>query len=200
MSRVKELEQRLVRTEQELRMLQKISRFMVRDRTIQEALAGVVSLVVEFMECDSCLLYVLEDVELSLLASNTSQPSAVGKVRLRLDEGLTGWVARERRLLAISKEAYNDPRFKLFRELPEDTYEAFLSAPIVSRRGVLGVINVQHRNAHSHSGGEMELLTTVGEQLGCLFELSRPRRDEFPVQAGDPAMALAPAGSGLGGD
>jgi len=81
--------------------------------------------------------------------------------------------------------------------LPEDTYEAFLSAPIVSRRGVLGVINVQHRNAHSHSGGEMELLTTVGEQLGCLFELSR--RDEFPVRPGDgAAMELAPAGSGLG--
>ena len=27
----------------------------------------------------------------------------IGKVRLRLDEGLTGWVARERRLLAISR-------------------------------------------------------------------------------------------------
>ncbi|HXF27706.1 MAG TPA: GAF domain-containing protein [Bryobacteraceae bacterium] len=197
MSRVKELEQRLARTEQELRLLQKISRFMVRDRTIQEALDGVVALVVEFMECDSCLLYALENGELTLRASNPSGPSAVGRVRLRLDEGLTGWVARERRLLAISKEAYNDPRFKLFRELPEDTYEAFLSAPIVSRRGVLGVINVQHRNAHSHSGGEMELLTTVGEQLGCLFELSR--RDGFPARPGEgAAMELAPAGSGLG--
>ena len=30
---------------------------------------------------------------------------AIGKLRLRSNEGLTGWVARERRLLAISREA-----------------------------------------------------------------------------------------------
>jgi hypothetical protein len=37
---------------------------------------------------------------------------------------------------------------------------------------VAGVINVQHRAPHSHSGGEMELLTTVGEQVGCLVVLA----------------------------
>jgi hypothetical protein len=37
----------------------------------------------------------------------------------------------------------------------------------------VGVINVQHRDPHAHNGGEMELLTTVGEQVGCLLELSR---------------------------
>src|SRR5581483_1336679 len=111
--------------------------------------------------------------ELVLCASNLPHPASIGKLRLKLDEGLTGWVARERRLLAISREAYHDPRFKLFSELPEDTFEAFLSAPIVNRGGVAGVMNVQHRAAHSHTGGEMELLTTVGEQVGCLLELAR---------------------------
>jgi len=43
-------------------------------------------------------------------------------------------VARERRLLTISREAYHDPRFKLFTDLPEDTYEAFLSAPVMVKR------------------------------------------------------------------
>jgi uroporphyrinogen-III synthase len=76
-------------------------------------------------------------------------------------------------LLAISREAYHDSRFKFFSDLPEDTYEAFLSAPIMSRRGVEGVINVQHRDPHPHTGMEMELLTTVGEQVGCLLMLSR---------------------------
>ncbi len=172
MSRAKELEQRLERTEQQLRLLQKISRFLVRPMPLQEALDGVVSLVVEFMECDSCLIYLLDNRELVLRASNTPQQGAVGSVKLALSEGLTGWVAREKRLLAISREAYHDPRFKFFSDLPEDTYEAFLSAPVISRRGVEGVINVQHRNPHPHSGMEMELLTTVGEQLGCLFLLS----------------------------
>ena len=173
MSRVKELEVQLEHTEQQLRLLQQISRFMARDMSLAEAFAGVVSLVVEFMECDSCLLYLQQDQELVLCASNNPRPDTLGKVRLKLGEGLTGWVAQERRLLSISRESYLDPRFKTFSDLPEDTYEAFLSAPVIARNRVAGVINVQHREPHFHSGGEMEeLLTTVGEQVGCLVVLA----------------------------
>ena len=173
-SRVKELEQKITHLEQQLRLLQKISRYMVRsDVSLRDTLQGVVALVVEFMECDSCLIYTLEDNELVLLASNTPHPETMRKVRLKLTEGLTGWVARERRLLAISREAYHDPRFKYFRDLPEDTFEAFLSAPIIIRNRVAGVINVQHRNPHPHSGDEMDLLTTVGELVGCLVMFTK---------------------------
>ncbi len=172
MSRVKELESRLERTEQQLRLLQQISRYMVREMNLAEAFEGMVSLVVEFMECDSCMLYLLHDQELVLCASNNPRPETIGKVRLKMGEGFTGWVAKERRLLSISREAYLDPRFKHFSDLPEDTFEAFLSAPVIARNRVAGVINVQHRDPHFHSGGEMELLTTVGEQVGCLVALA----------------------------
>jgi uroporphyrinogen-III synthase len=171
-SRVKELEARLEHIEQQLRLVQKISRFMARDMNLADAFGEVVSLVVEFMNCDSCLLYLVEDQELVLCASNNPQPDTIGKVRLRLGEGLTGWVARERRFVSISREAYLDPRFKRFSDLPEDTFEAFLSAPVIIRNRVAGVINVQHREPHFHTGGEMELLTTVGEQVGCLLALA----------------------------
>jgi signal transduction protein with GAF and PtsI domain len=169
----KDLEWRLQRTEQQLRLFQKISRFMVREMSLQEVLQGVVALVVEFTQGDACLVYLLDNDELVLCASNTPHPSTIGKIRLRLNEGLTGWVARERRLLAISREAYHDPRFKSFGELPEDSFEAFLSAPIIARNRVVGVINVQHRLPHQHTGGEMEVLTTVGEQIGCVLVLAR---------------------------
>ena len=168
---------RLQRTEEQLRLFQKVSRFMVREMSMQEVLQGVVSLVVEFAQCDSCLVYLLDNEELVLCASNTPHPSTIGKVRLRLSEGLTGWVARERKLLAISREAYKDPRFKTFGELPEDSYEAFLSAPVISRNRVVGVINVQHRLPHQHTGSEMEVLTTVGEQVGCVLVLARMAPD-----------------------
>ncbi len=184
-SKAHELEQRLARTEQQLRLLQKISRFLVREMKLQDALDNVVSLVVEFMECDSCLLYLLDKRELVLRASN--RPSAVGNVKLAMNEGLTGWVAREKRLLAISREAFRDSRFKFFTDLPEDTYEAFLSAPVLSRRGVEGVINVQHRDPHAHTGIEMELLASVGEQLGCLLMLSRTE----PAASGDSGLVFS---------
>ncbi len=146
---------------------------MARDQSLQEVLQESVSLIAAFMECDSCLLYLLDGDELVLCATSAPQRDQVGRVRLRLGEGLTGWVARERRLLAISREAYKDPRFKLFRDLPEDAFEAFLSAPVIARNRVVGVINVQHRVPHAHTGGEMELLSTVGEQIGCLLVLAR---------------------------
>jgi signal transduction protein with GAF and PtsI domain len=171
-SRVKEIESRLEHTEQQLRLLQQISRFMARDMNLGVAFEAIVSMVVEFMDCDSCLLYLLDAGELVLCASNNPQPATLGRVRLKMGEGLTGWVARERRLLSISRESYLDPRFKRFTDLPEDTYEAFLSAPVIARNRVTGVINAQHREPHFHTGGEMELLTTVGEQVGCLVALA----------------------------
>ena len=173
MSKAKEVELRLQKTEQQLRLFQKISRFMVRDLSLQDVLQGVVSLVVEFTQCDSCLVYLLDGEDLVLCASNTPHPSTIGKLRLRWNEGLTGWVARERRLLAISREAFKDPRFKKFSELEEDTFEAFLSAPLIARNRVVGVINVQYRLPHQHLGSEMEVLTTVGEQIGCVLVLAR---------------------------
>ncbi|HZL57293.1 MAG TPA: GAF domain-containing protein [Bryobacteraceae bacterium] len=173
MPKAKDLETRLQRIEQQLRLFQKVSRFMVRDMSLQEVLQGVVSLVVEFTQCDSCLVYLCDHEDLILCASNSRHDTEIGRIRLKLNEGLTGWVARERRLISISREAYRDPRFKYFGELPEDTFEAFLSAPVIARNRVIGVINVQHRHAHQHTGGEMEVLTTVGEQVGCALALAR---------------------------
>jgi len=169
----KDLAARVERVEHQLRVFQEISRMMVREMSLQEVLQGIVKLIVNFMECDSCLVYLLDNDELVLCASNTPHPATIGKVRLKLTEGLTGWVARERRLLAISREAYRDARFKCFGTLPEDTFEAFLSAPVIARNRVVGVINVQHRAPHQHSGDEMEVLSTVGEQVGCLLVLAR---------------------------
>ena len=173
MSRVKDLEAQLERTEHQLRLLQQISRFMVKEATLQDTLAGVNALVVDFMACDSCLIYLIDADELVLCSSHEGDRSVLGRVRLKKGEGLTGWVAQNRRLLAISREAYNDARFKYFSALPEDTYEAFLSAPIIARNRVVGVLNVQHRAKHQHTGAEMEMITTIGEQIGSLLVLAR---------------------------
>lgn len=173
MARLKDIESQLDHVQQQLRLLQQISRFMVREMSLADTLQGINRLIVDFMHCDSCLIYLVDESELVLCSSNQPHEDALGRVRLKMNEGLTGWVARERRLLAISREAYTDARFKSFSNLVEDTYEAFLSAPIIARNRVVGVINVQHRLPHRHTGDEMEMLTTVGEQIGSLLVLAR---------------------------
>ena len=173
--KARELEARLERVEQQLRLFQRVSRLMTRDIELEGVLHEIVTLIQDFLKCDSCLIYLIEEDELVLYAGGDQNERNLGKVRLRLSEGLTGWVARERRLLAISREAYSDPRFKFFKDLPQDTFEAFLSVPIISQGRVVGVINVQNREARVHSGDDMEMLTTIGEQVGCLLVLSKQR-------------------------
>jgi uroporphyrinogen-III synthase len=168
----------LAQSEQQLRLFQRISRFLVQDLSLKEVLQGVVDVVVEATRCDSCLIYLLDGGELVLCASNRNRPEDIGKIRLRLSEGLTGWVARERRLVSISRECYRDPRFKAFGFLPEDHFEAFLSVPVIARGRVVGVINVEHREPHQHTGNEMEMLNTVGEQVGCALVLARMAAQE----------------------
>ncbi len=175
MSKNRDLEARLERVEQQLRLFQRVSRLMTRDMELEDVLHEIVGLVRDFLNCDSCLIYLVEQGELVLCASSDENRKNIGKVRLRLDEGLTGWVARERRLLAISREAYNDPRFKYFKDLPQDTFEAFLSAPIISQNKVVGVVNIQNQEASIHSGNDIEMLSTLGEQVGCLLVLSREK-------------------------
>jgi len=191
-AKFKDLEAKFARTEEQVRLFQKISRLMARDMSLQDVLHHIVGLITDFMHCDSCLIYLMDGHDLVLCSANQAAPNTIGKVRLGIGEGLTGWVARERRFVAISREAYLDPRFKKFSDLPEDTYEAFLSAPVIARNKVVGVLNVQHRAPHAFSGLEMELLTTVGEQIGCLLILSRMSASAIQ-EANHAELALAPA-------
>jgi signal transduction protein with GAF and PtsI domain len=56
------------------------------------------------------------------------QPSSVGKVRMRLNEGLGGLVAEQLRPQVIA-DAGTHPRFKYFPEAGEDRYHSFLGVP-----------------------------------------------------------------------
>lgn len=139
---------------------------------VHDVVEGIVRLVMQYLQCDSCFLYIKDGDELALCATHDRPVNAIGGIRLRLNEGLTGWVARERRLLALPREAFKDPRFKNFTNLPEDSFEAFLSAPVISLNQVLGVINAQYRQIHDHSGDDMEFLTTVGELIGTYLRMT----------------------------
>lgn len=160
------------RAEKQLLVLQQISRYLAKDMPVHDVVEGIVRLVMQYLQCDSCFLYIQDGDELALCATHDRPVSAIGGIRLRLNEGLTGWVARERRLLALPREAFKDPRFKNFTSLPEDSFEAFLSAPVISLNQVLGVINVQYRQIHDHSGDDMEFLTTVGELVGTYLRMT----------------------------
>jgi uroporphyrinogen-III synthase len=140
-------------------------------------LQGVLERIVEFTsaiaKCDSCFVFVLEEDELVLRASKNPHPEALGRLKLQLGEGITGWVAEHRQPVAISRNAFQDPRFQLFNELPEDRYESFLSVPVLCRGNLVGVINHQNREPHSYSKQEIRLISTIGFLVGAEIQMAR---------------------------
>ncbi len=140
---------------------------------LHEVLDQVVEFITEVIKPDSCFAYVLEGDELVLRASKNPHPEAVDRLKLRVGEGITGWVAQHRRPVAVARNAAQDPRFQAFSELPEDSFEAFLSVPVISRGRLVGVINLQHRLPHMHTRREMQLVATIGFLVGSEIELAR---------------------------
>lgn len=149
-------------------LLHRISNIVSSELSIDEMLGEIVGLTVQVTGCDACLVYLIERVtnEIVLRASMVPHKDDLGMLRLRMGEGVTGWVAEHKSVVALSEHAANDSRFKRFQALVEDTYEAFLSVPLVTGGEVIGVINVHHRQKHEHAQDEVSLVSFIGEQMG----------------------------------
>ncbi|HTW67322.1 MAG TPA: GAF domain-containing protein [Bryobacteraceae bacterium] len=149
-------------------LLHRISNIVSSELSLDEMLGEIVGLTVQVTDCDACLVYLLDrdTDEVVLRASQVPHAAALGTLRMKVGEGVTGWVAEHKSVVALSSKAGADARFKRFQVLVEDTYEAFLSVPLVSGGDVIGVINVHHREIHNHNGEEISLLTFIGEQMG----------------------------------
>ena len=149
-----------------------VSRIATADG-FHQALDRVMDFAMDLVKCDSCFIYVLEGEDLVLRASKNPHQELVDSLKLRIGEGITGWVAEHLEPVAIVREAYKDPRFQRFNELPEDRYEAFLSVPLLSRGRLVGVLNLQHREPYEYNSREVHLIATVGFLAGAEVEVAR---------------------------
>lgn len=159
--------------ESDIDVLHEIGSRIAAADPLHEVLTRVVHFASSVVQCDSCFIYVLDDDALVLRASMTPHPDVVDRLKLRVGQGITGWVAEHRQPVAVGRHAFGDPRFQMFNELPEDRYEAFLSVPVMSRGKLVGVINMQHRQPHEHSRREVQLISMIGFLVGAEIEMAR---------------------------
>jgi signal transduction protein with GAF and PtsI domain len=172
---VAHLQQALREKTREADVLHRISASISNQLDLEAILKHIVEVVVEVTKADACLLYLLSDSqdELILRASKNPHPKLIGRITIGLGEGITGWVAQERTRVVIQSNANDDPRFKFFHNLPEDRYQAFVSVPIMAKKEVVGVINVQHKRPKRYQPDEMALLSTIANQVGGAIENAR---------------------------
>jgi signal transduction protein with GAF and PtsI domain len=169
------VEQALREKMREVDVLHRITESISSTLDLEAVLKHIVDVVVEVTKADACLLYLLSDSgeELILRSSKNPHPKLIGRITIGIGEGITGWVARERTRVVIPSNANDDPRFKFFHNLPEDRYQAFVSVPIMAKKEVIGVINVQHKRPRRYRADELALLSTIANQVGGAIENAR---------------------------
>jgi phosphotransferase system enzyme I (PtsP) len=154
--------------------LEEISQLVSHSHNPHETLANIVQLIQGRFGTDVSSVYLLEPEsgDLVLAATVGLDQSGVGRVRMRLDEGLTGLVA-ERVSPIMEPDAPAHPRFKYFAEAGEDPYHSFLGVPLVESGAVQGVLVVQTVERRAFSPNEIRLLVTVGSQIAPLVSGAR---------------------------
>jgi len=167
-----------------LELLHRISKTVSSSPALDDILRELVGMVAEVTHCDACLVYLAEPGtgDVVLRASQLPHSGEIGNLRMKAGEGVAGWVAEHRSPVVLSRGAFDDPRFKKFPSLVEDTYEAMLSAPLVSGGEIIGVINVHHKAAHAHLPEEIAVVTFIGEQLGGAISNTRLAEENARLQ------------------
>ncbi|MDP8990820.1 MAG: response regulator [Acidobacteriota bacterium] len=148
-------------------LFHRISRIANSDFSLDEVLGQIVGLAAEILRCDACLVYLHESTTGDFVLRASQLPRAYGAatLRVKLGEGVTGWVAEHQIIVALGANAAKDPRFKTFATLVEDTYEALLSVPLINRGKSIGVINIHHRDPRPHSEEDINAIAFIGQQL-----------------------------------
>jgi GAF domain-containing protein len=160
---------------EQVEILRQISNIVSSNLSLERVLEELVALAVEVTGSDACLVYLVEHAtnEVVLRASQLPHVCEIGNIRLKMGEGITGWVAQHKSVVALPENAQADSRFKVFQALPEDAYEAFLSVPLISDGELIGVINIHHRAIHRYALDEIALIRFIGEQMGGAIAKSR---------------------------
>jgi phosphotransferase system enzyme I (PtsP) len=123
------------------------------------------------MRADVCSIYLYDDAkgELVLRANTGFQPELIGKIKLKRGEGIAGTVFEKNEPVCVA-DGFTHPNFRYFKETGEERYKSFLSVPIVSGSGPVGVIMLQRQQNNRFGNRDIKALQIVASQLAIVLE------------------------------
>lgn len=148
-----------------------LSSLFEKSSSLDDFLQSAVSVVAWHMQAAVCSIYIYDDKErmLTLRATQGLSPAAVGKVQLRLGQGLTGLALKELRAIREGRGGLS-PKFQPVPGINEEKYQAFLAVPI--RRGLtrVGVLTVQDVQPDYFDEKDEQALKAIAAQLATVIE------------------------------
>ncbi len=161
----------------ELGFLVRLAQAAASTQKPDELLALIIRETTTAMGTDVCSLYLLmpSGRELLLTATNGLNENMVGKVKMKLGEGITGFVA-ETRSPAVVADVSRDPHWKWVPGLDEDRFHSMLSVPIESGPRLVGVLNAQAAELREFNAGDIDFLRAIAGQVAGILERSELQR------------------------
>jgi phosphotransferase system enzyme I (PtsP) len=164
------------------------------------ALDGLCRATAELFAADVATIYGRErdpEGDALVVLGNVGFPrEVVGTLRLRVGDGLVGWVAECLRPISVVA-ADRDPRYRAIRGIGEETWPVMLAVPIRRRGRAVGVLVVQRAAA---AGGfdarDVRIAEVHAEIAGVLLEAGA-RRGPRVVDADGAGAAVALSGEAI---
>ena len=149
-----------------LQLLYQVSNVIHSTLEPQEAMQLIVSEAVRLMHASSGSV-VLINPTTGFLEINASQnlPTAAARLKLRVGEGVTGWVARNGKPARVGDVA-RDPRYVMARR----GMRSELAVPLEVNGETRGVLNVDSERVDAFTGEDQELLQELAVQVAKVIQ------------------------------
>jgi DNA-binding PucR family transcriptional regulator/GAF domain-containing protein len=161
----------------ELEFLQRLSQSAASTRDADELVDLIIHEATAAIGVDVCALYLLnpEGGELMFAATNGLNERMVGRVTMKVGEGVTGWVAETRQPMLVP-DVSEEPHWKWIPGLDEERFRSMLSVPIESGPRLVGVLNVQSVAQRDFTQEDIDFLRAIAGQVAGILERSELQR------------------------
>jgi HD-GYP domain-containing protein (c-di-GMP phosphodiesterase class II) len=160
----------------ELTALNQLAYALGANIELESVLDAAMEQVVAVTNADSGSIMLLdeEDRTLSIAVSRGIPQRIVAETRIAVGEGIAGWVAAKREALILVDDT--DPRFR--DDLNRDEIVSAISAPVICKDTVIGVINVNRRgSAELFTSENLNVVSSFAGQMAVVIENARLYRD-----------------------
>lgn len=157
----------------ELEFLQRLALQAAQTLDAPSLVRLVINETTEALGVDVCSVYLKEPAgeDLVLTATNGLSTTGVGRVRLRVGEGITGWAAHERRPITVA-DVRDEQRFRWLAGVDQARFVSMCSVPIISADRLVGVLNVQTDVHRDFAEDEVAFLGAIAAQVAGVLERS----------------------------
>src|SRR6202171_4723476 len=176
---VRALGQYQLAADRDLALLRELIQAASKGPGVEPLAAAAARMITAATASDVCFVHVLDDTDRSLTLAGATPPfdSEVGKIRLPLGSGISGWVASHREPVVISHDKESDPRYLPFESLRGRDFTSMVSMPMeTDPGGLVGVLNVHTVARREFTDGDVELLRGIGRLIAGAMHQARLHR------------------------